>query len=95
MNASHEFRNISVLVSSIMSFLEKIFGKDFLSREVNKLVWKPNGRPGEYKYLKEVNIHRATTTSSGSPRVEKRKSRWNIANTDIGKVFTLRRREFE
>lgn len=56
---SKDFKDIPSLVSSIMRFLEDAFGKDFLIKELEKLKWKPKSKPGEYKYLKEVNVHRA------------------------------------
>ena len=54
-----DFKDIPGLVSSIIRFLEEVFGKDFLIQELEKLKWKPRSKPEEYKYLKEVNIHRA------------------------------------
>ena len=54
-----DFKDIPGLVSSIIRFLEEVFGKDFLIQELEKLKWRPKSRPEEYKYLKEVNVHRA------------------------------------
>ncbi len=54
-----DFKDIPSLIASIKRFLEEVFGKDFLVQELEKLKWRPKGRPEEYKYLKEVNVHRA------------------------------------
>ena len=54
-----DFKVIPGLLSPIMRFLEEVFGKNFLIQELEKLKWKPRSKPEEYKYLKEVNIHRA------------------------------------
>jgi len=57
--ALEEFKNIASLVSSIIDFLDKVFGRAFLIKELEKLKWKPKSKLEEYKYLKEVSIHRA------------------------------------
>jgi len=54
-----DFKDLPGLISSIIRFLEKVFGRNFLIQEVEKLKWRPRSKPEEYKYLKEVNIHRA------------------------------------
>jgi len=57
--APEDFKDLPSLTSSIISFLEKVFGKDFLIQELEKLKWRPKSKPEEYRYLMEVNIHRA------------------------------------
>ena len=57
--APEDFKDLPSLTSSIIRFLEKVFGKDFLIQELEKLKWKPRSKPEEYRYLMEVNIHRA------------------------------------
>ena len=42
-----------------ISFLEKVFGKEFLNDELRKLEKRPKGKPEELKYLIEPRIHRA------------------------------------
>jgi len=52
-------KTIAELVKELEDFLVHVFGQDFLVKELEKLGWKPKGRPQDYSYLVDVNIHRA------------------------------------
>ena len=52
-------KTIAGLVKELKDFLVHVFGQDFLVKELEKLGWKPRGRPEDYSYLVDVNIHRA------------------------------------
>jgi len=55
-----EDRNAELLVDSLERFLVKIFGKDFIESEYNKLkTYAPRGKPEELRYPITPNVHRA------------------------------------
>ncbi|RSN76452.1 tetratricopeptide repeat protein [Candidatus Methanodesulfokora washburnensis] len=55
-----EDRNAKLLVDSLERFLVKIFGKEFIESEYNKLkTYAPRGKPEELRYLIAPNVHRA------------------------------------
>ena len=66
-------------------FLGKILARIFSTER--SISWSGNLRIDleNTSILKEVNIHRATTISSGSSCVEQKESCWNIADTDSRK----------
>ena len=52
--------SVKMLISSLKSFLDKVFG-DKLFEEARKLKeWKPKGKLGSFEYLCSVKVHKAT-----------------------------------
>jgi len=52
-------KNLTEYLRQTRLFLESVFGLEFLRKELDKLRWKPRGKPEEYKYLSEVQVHEA------------------------------------